>query len=101
MAGDITTLRGQHGGLRLARPPAAINIGDVVRRTEPDMALVTCFGGDQRCVIQDDCVLQHALDDALTGVPRRCWIATRWPIWSRRGRPLAGTAAACSPAGIV
>jgi len=66
LAGDIITLRGQHGGLRLARSPAEINVGDVVRRTEPDMALVTCFSVDQRCTIQDDCVLQHALNDALT-----------------------------------
>ncbi len=64
-AGDVATLRGQHGGLRLARPATAINVGDVVRRTEPDMALVPCFGEGQRCVIQDGCVLQHALGDAL------------------------------------
>jgi Rrf2 family transcriptional regulator, nitric oxide-sensitive transcriptional repressor len=65
LAGDINTIRGQHGGLRLARPAIAINIGDVVRRTEPDMALVPCFTEAQRCVIQDGCVLQHALGDAL------------------------------------
>ena len=65
VAGHITTVRGQHGGLRLAKPASAINIGEVVRRTEPDMALVACFDDTQRCVIQDGCVLQHALTDAL------------------------------------
>lgn len=64
-AGDVATVRGQHGGLRLARPPEAIKLGDVVRRTEPDLELVTCFGEGQRCVIQEGCVLQHALDNAL------------------------------------
>jgi Rrf2 family transcriptional regulator, nitric oxide-sensitive transcriptional repressor len=63
--GDIETVRGQRGGLRLARAPEAINLGSVVRRTEPDLDLVTCFGEGQRCVIQEGCVLQHALDEAL------------------------------------
>src|SRR5579872_3631199 len=57
--GDIETVRGQRGGVRLARPPEAINLGSVVRRTEPDLELVACFGEAQRCVIQEGCVLQH------------------------------------------
>ena len=32
--GDVVTLRGPHGGLRLARPPEDIRLGDVIRRTE-------------------------------------------------------------------
>ena len=65
LAGDITTTRGQRGGLRLARDPAAINIGAVVRRTEPDLDLVACFGDARSCVIADGCVLRHALGAAL------------------------------------
>jgi Rrf2 family nitric oxide-sensitive transcriptional repressor len=65
VAGDVVTVRGRHGGLRLAKPASAINIGEVVRRTEPDMALVACFDTMQSCVIQDGCVLQHVLGDAL------------------------------------
>jgi len=65
VAGDIVTVRGQRGGLRLAKPASEINIGAVVRRTEPDMDLVSCFAQEQRCVIQNGCVLQHALGDAL------------------------------------
>jgi Rrf2 family transcriptional regulator, nitric oxide-sensitive transcriptional repressor len=64
-AGDIATVRGQHGGLRLARPPGAIRLGNVVRRTEPDLELVACFDAGQHCVIQEGCVLKHALDSAL------------------------------------
>jgi Rrf2 family nitric oxide-sensitive transcriptional repressor len=65
LAGDIATTRGQHGGLRLARNPESINIGAVVRRTEPDLELVACFGETRHCVIEQGCVLRHALDTAL------------------------------------
>ena len=43
VAGYIETIRGRSGGLRLAKSPNAIILGEVVRRTEPDMAIVTCF----------------------------------------------------------
>lgn len=64
-AGEIETIRGQGGGLRLGRPPDAINIGAVLRRTEPDLAIVPCFGTGSACVIQPTCVLQGVLGDAL------------------------------------
>jgi Rrf2 family nitric oxide-sensitive transcriptional repressor len=64
-AGDIQTMRGQHGGLRLARPPETINIGAVLRRTEPDWDVAMCFGSDGACAIQPACVLQAALGEAL------------------------------------
>lgn len=64
LAGDIETVRGRNGGIRLARPAAAISIGAVVRRTEPDMAVVACLGGDS-CVIGEACVLQAALAEAV------------------------------------
>ena len=65
LAGDVVTVRGQHGGMRLARPAEAINLGAVVRRTEADLELVPCFGADAGCAIQPDCVLAGVLDEAL------------------------------------
>ena len=43
VAGYVETVRGRGGGLRLARRIEAIGLGEVVRFTEPDMAIVPCF----------------------------------------------------------
>lgn len=63
--GYVTALRGQRGGLRLARPPEEVNLGDLVRRTEEDLMLVECFGPHNRCVIAPNCGLAGVLDEAL------------------------------------
>ena len=65
LSGDIETVRGKGGGLRLARPPEVIHVGEVVRRCEPDMMLVPCFGEQGDCTIKPDCVLQEAVYAAL------------------------------------
>jgi Rrf2 family nitric oxide-sensitive transcriptional repressor len=65
VAGYVETVRGRTGGLRLAKPVDAIGIGEVVRYTEPDMAIVTCFKPiDAPCVIRPCCVLRRALEKA-------------------------------------
>jgi Rrf2 family nitric oxide-sensitive transcriptional repressor len=65
VAGYVETVRGRAGGLRLAKSVEAIGIGEVVRYTEPDMAIVTCFKPiDAPCVIRPCCVLRRALEKA-------------------------------------
>jgi Rrf2 family transcriptional regulator, nitric oxide-sensitive transcriptional repressor len=65
VAGYVETVRGRNGGLRLARPIAAIRLGEVVRYTEPDMALVSCFEPlDGACALQPTCVLKGAMNRA-------------------------------------
>ena len=71
LSGDVTTVRGQRGGLRLARPPSEINIGAVVRRSESDFEMVPCFGAQSDCMIRPACVFAHAADEAL-----RAFLAT-------------------------
>ncbi len=65
--GYVQSLRGRGGGLRLAKPAAGISVGEVVRATEADTALVECFGQAKEgegCVITRACALRHALADA-------------------------------------
>ncbi len=62
--GFIETLRGRSGGIRLARPAEAINVGAVVRQTEDDMTLVPCFGSTG-CAIMGKCGLERVLHEAL------------------------------------
>lgn len=65
LAGYVGTVRGRGGGLRLARPADEIGLGDVIRRTEPDMALVPCFEPVRaRCPILPACGLHGALHEA-------------------------------------
>lgn len=64
LSGDVTTVRGQRGGLRLARAPEEINIGQVVRRSEADLDLVPCFGSQAECLIQPACKFAHAVAEA-------------------------------------
>jgi Rrf2 family nitric oxide-sensitive transcriptional repressor len=65
VAGYIETVRGRNGGLRLARPAQAIGLGEVVRHTEPDMAIASCFKPvDAPCAVRQCCVLRRALEKA-------------------------------------
>jgi Rrf2 family nitric oxide-sensitive transcriptional repressor len=64
--GYVESLRGKGGGLRLARTPAAISVGELVRATEESLALAECFDPERStCPIAADCVLQRALGRAL------------------------------------
>lgn len=63
--GYLVAMRGKHGGLRLEADPAGINIGELVRAMENDLALAECFGPNNHCVLTPACSLQYMLSDAL------------------------------------
>ena len=65
-AGYLKATRGRSGGLALAKRPNRIKLGDVLRLTEPDFALVECFGADNNCLISPSCRLRGAFKEALT-----------------------------------
>jgi Rrf2 family nitric oxide-sensitive transcriptional repressor len=58
----VEATRGRNGGLRLAKAPAEINVGWLVRATEPDMRMVECFdAATNTCPIAPECLLQNAI----------------------------------------
>jgi Rrf2 family nitric oxide-sensitive transcriptional repressor len=64
--GYLETVRGRGGGLRLAKPPEKIGLGEVVRAVEEDFTMVECFDTDSnQCVITGACRLRGALTRAL------------------------------------
>jgi Rrf2 family nitric oxide-sensitive transcriptional repressor len=62
-AGYVASVRGRSGGMRLARPAADINIGEVVRHTEEGFDLADCGS----CIIAPACALTGVLNEALDG----------------------------------
>lgn len=66
LAGFLETVRGRGGGMRLARPPVEINLGEVVRAIEPDFAIVECFATGNVCSLTGQCRLTGILSGSLT-----------------------------------
>jgi Rrf2 family nitric oxide-sensitive transcriptional repressor len=63
--GLVITVRGRRGGLRLNKAPADINVGRVIRTTEPHWDLVECFDRARNtCPIEPACGLKSALKRA-------------------------------------
>ncbi len=64
-AGFVYTQRGRNGGIRLARGPEQIVIGDVFRQFESEVPLAECFADtDNTCPLVDACRLRIAIGDA-------------------------------------
>jgi Rrf2 family nitric oxide-sensitive transcriptional repressor len=63
--GFIKSYRGKGGGIELARDPAEVNVGEVVRYTEGPPRPVECFDAERnRCLITAACGLAKVLAEA-------------------------------------
>ena len=73
LKGFICSLRGRNGGIALARPPEAINVGDVIRNMESHFNVVECFNpASQGCRLLPACRLKGLLYQA-----REAFLKTR------------------------
>ena len=76
-AGLLRATRGSGGGLKLARPAAAISLADIVEAVEGPIALTPCVEhGRHDCALEACCsvrphwgVVNETLRGALAGVP--------------------------------
>jgi len=76
-AGLLRSSRGVGGGLRLARPAAAITLADIVEAVEGPIVLTSCVDeGKHDCTLEDACAVRphwtgvnEALRGALANVP--------------------------------
>lgn len=62
--GFLKGMRGRSGGFTLGMAPDQINLGAVLRATEPDFALVECFSSDNHCKITCQCKLPVVVNKA-------------------------------------
>jgi len=75
-AGLLRSTRGAGGGLKLARPAAAVTLADLVEAVEGPIALTACVEeGRHNCTLEDACTLRPhwpqvnaAMRGALAGV---------------------------------
>jgi Rrf2 family transcriptional regulator, nitric oxide-sensitive transcriptional repressor len=60
--GYVETSRGKGGGVRLAREPQSLRLGQLVLSIEPELGLVGCMRSDDaKCVIEPACRLKGIL----------------------------------------
>jgi Rrf2 family nitric oxide-sensitive transcriptional repressor len=109
--GVVSSTRGRGGGLRLARAPEDVNVGALVRATEPHFDVVECFDPKTNtCPIAPACGLKgtlmrarkaflDVLDEQVLAdyLPRRERLVALWaPALRRAASPAASRVAAAS-----
>lgn len=64
--GYVETIRGRNGGMRLAREPGDITVGEIIRWTEAPLELVECFNPETNtCPLLGACHLSRGIQRAL------------------------------------
>ncbi len=64
--GIVEGVRGRNGGIRLARPPAEISVGEIVRAIETTLGEAVGFGSEKaRSKVGKAVAINRMLDDAL------------------------------------
>lgn len=70
-SGTIESVRGKGGGVRLARDPAAIRLGHVIRASEGETAIIECLSGAANsCRIAPVCRLTNIVGNAFEDLYR-------------------------------
>lgn len=63
-AGVVKSVRGPKGGHLLAKDPAQISLGQIVRLFEGQTDLVACVSSPEKCDMAAECLVRNAWQDA-------------------------------------
>jgi Rrf2 family protein len=87
-AGYLKSRKGQHGGYLLAKPPAAINVAEVIRVMDGPLAPIDCVSvmAHEACPMEGTCGLRWLWKDVRDAVAE-ILEATTFDDLVRRGRP--------------
>jgi FeS assembly SUF system regulator len=80
LAGLLESSRGTGGGVRLARPPAAISLADIIEAVEGPIAMTTCVDETRHdCALEGSCQVRphvSAVNGAVRGALQGVSLAT-------------------------
>jgi Rrf2 family nitric oxide-sensitive transcriptional repressor len=62
--GFVYSRRGKNGGIRLARAPESLSVGEVVRALEPNFGVADCMRSNRECLLINVCRLRAKLAEA-------------------------------------
>jgi len=62
--GFVYSRRGKNGGIRLARNPDNLTVGEVVRALEPNFGVADCMRSKKECLLVNVCRLRSKLTEA-------------------------------------
>lgn len=93
-AGYLKSRKGQHGGYLLAKPPAAINVAEVIRVMDGPLAPIDCVSvmAHEACPMEGTCGLRWLWKDVRDAVAE-ILEATTFDDLVRRSRPGPGAPA--------
>ena len=101
-AGLLVASRGSGGGVRLARPAAAINVAEIIEAVEGPIALTACVAeGRQDCSLEGSCKVQPhwgVVNGAVRGALAQISLASLSVVPAKAGTAIDGARPAATPA---
>jgi FeS assembly SUF system regulator len=90
-AGLVTSFRGASGGYRLSRPPAQIQLIEIVEAIEGKLGLTECSGEHSSCEHEPHCGTRghwHRVNEVIAGALRGVSLADMLPAPKRKARAI-------------
>ena len=94
-AGFLLSKRGVNGGYTLAKPPARITLGDILRTVDGPIESIYCLGDPPRheCAQENDCVLRDVWSEVSQAVAAIVDHTTLQDLCDRMRRKASGPTA--------